>query len=169
MNIVIELKKDINSVTKNYELLNYEPFEVIDVFSTICSIIDEEKIATFGIFLKNGEKISPVMDFKCDFTSIMPELYGVLDVLKRDESSVCELYLYELDKIIYLKTLNKEYIAFSLYSYSKKIKIIEYNILKFELIENIEHTLLKFKNLVFTIFPIAYNFFVKENYFRFEN
>ena len=160
MNIIIELNKNINRITEIYESL-----DLVAIFSNVCAVIDENNLATFGIYLENGEKISPKMDFKYDFTSVLPELYEMLNFLKQGNSCFYKVYLYEINKTIRLDTFSEEYVSFSLYS--DDMKISEYKILKQDLIFNIEINILKFKNLVRIIFPIAYTLFVKENYLEF--
>jgi hypothetical protein len=145
------------------ETLLGENEEIIGIFSEICGVIDDLKIAKFSVLFKEWDPRFNYSDFAYDFTSVADELPGLIQFLdnKSDEYS---LGFYELDRRIIFTFLNKM-LFFSIYHHTKGDAVLfhgELDAIKFKLI--IEKLINDFSILLSRFFPNAYEIFLREKY-----
>ena len=157
------MKPEIRINDGNWKLdENYDGLDLIDIFSCVTAAIDHNMIATFMVE-SNLKKISPVMDFKHDFTSIMPELIGLYRSIYRRASDECTLFFYEINVKFYFDfgTLDSNIVKVAM---EDKSGVQIYQMYASVLMTDIQNVLTKFDTILSDFFPSACEIFKREGY-----
>ncbi|MDJ1467644.1 hypothetical protein QNI19_12345 [Cytophagaceae bacterium DM2B3-1] len=138
--------------------------DLITIFGKVCEVIDSRQIASFLVTTDEGV-ISTVLDFKYDFTSVMPELLDLLIFFDRKEEKEFVLYMYEIDlKIAFLFDNENTTDSRIVIRKSNGQLIKEYWCKTDDIHKSVQETLEAFEKILNCFFPVAYKLFKEENY-----
>lgn len=153
------------------EHYDFDSTELIGMFFQVCDMIDYYQIAEFIIFLDNNERLSPVIDFAHDFTSVMPEELEELEAfLQKKGHTNFNLNLYEQNASVEISFIDDQEILIDVSDNIAKMRrnprnhLNPYKFNKKVLLDSIIETLDSFKDILVKFFPIAYEIFKEEKY-----
>lgn len=150
------------SGTISEETLLSENEDIVGIFSAICRIIDELKIANFSVLFKEWDKRFNHPDFLYDFSDVAHNLPGLLQFLAT-KSEEYSLGFHELDRIIKFK-FQEGKLFFSICNTEQEDVLYngELDAINFKV--TIEKLINDFKAILSRYFPKAYEVFLKEQY-----
>ncbi len=141
-----------------------ENTDLITIFSEVCQTVDSLEIAAFFIKADN-DAVYKILDFKYDFTSVMPELIELQAFLTKGNDQEFILYLYEIDlKISFLFDVEYDTDIKVVIKKSNEQIVKEYPFNSHITIKSIETTLETFGYILRSFFPVAHRIFKKEKY-----
>jgi hypothetical protein len=148
----------INPITEDVLLRENE--DIVGIFSEICSIIDDLKLAKFSILFKDWDKRFNSPDFVYDFSDVAPMLQRLISFLQ-SKSGENSLYFYELDREIKFK-FNDEILLFTINEEDNVLYHGELDAIEFK--TTIEMLVNDFSLLLAKFFPKSYEIFKKEKW-----
>lgn len=136
--------------------------DVVGIFSAICRLIDDLKIAKFSVLFKEWDKKFNHTDFVYDFSDVGPNLLSLIKFLD-NKAGEYSLGFYELGRTIRFN-FNDKKLSFSICpSIGENILYHgELDAIKFKNI--IEELINDFRSLLSKHFPKTYEIFLKEKY-----
>jgi hypothetical protein len=148
----------INSI--NEDILLRENEDIVGIFSAICRIIDDLKIAKFSVLFKDWDKMFNYPDFVYDFSDVAPSLSELVSFLQ-SKAGEYSLPFFELHREIKFK-FNDEILFFTINEGENVLYHGELDAIKFK--TTIEKLINDFSLLLAKFFPKSYEVFKIEKY-----